>query len=64
VKTRGQTLADAEVGHRTASLGHLGLIAIQLGRTLKFDPDKERFTGDDEADKLLTLPPGRSPWTL
>ena len=43
VKTRGQTLADAEVGHRTASLGHLGHIAIQLGRKLKWDPDKERF---------------------
>ena len=63
VKTRGQTLADAEVGHRTASLGHLGHIAIQVGRTLKFDPDKERFVGDDEANKLLALPPGRSPWT-
>jgi hypothetical protein len=64
VKSRGQTLADAEVGHRTASLGHLGHIAIQLGRPLKFDPDQERFVGDDEANKLLALPPGRSPWTL
>jgi predicted dehydrogenase len=64
VKTRGQTLADAEVGHRTASLGHLGHIAIQLGRKLRFDPDKERFIGDDEANKLIALPPGRSPWTL
>ena len=64
VKTRGQTLADAEVGHRTSSLGHLGHIAIQLGRKLKFDPDKERFAADDEANKMLALPPGRSPWTL
>ena len=43
VKTRGATLEDAEVGHRTASLGHLGQIAIQLGRKLKWDPDKEVF---------------------
>jgi predicted dehydrogenase len=64
VKSRGQTLADAEVGHRTASLGHLGHIAIQLGRPLKFDPDKERFVGDDEANQMLALPPGRSPWAL
>ena len=64
VKSQGQTLADAEVGHRTASLGHLGHIAIQLGRPLKFDPDQERFVGDDEANKLLSRPPGRSPWTL
>ena len=60
VKTRGQTLADAEVGHRTSSLGHLGHIAIQVGRKLKFDPDQERFAGDDEANKMLALPPGRS----
>ena len=64
VKSRGATLEDAEVGHRTASLGHLGQIAIQLGRKLTWDPDKERFMGDDEANKLLSLPPGRSPWAL
>ena len=64
VKTRGQTLEDAEVGHRTSSLGHLGHIAIQLGRKLKFDPDKERFVGDDEANRMLALPPGRSPWNV
>jgi myo-inositol 2-dehydrogenase / D-chiro-inositol 1-dehydrogenase len=64
VKSRGQTLEDAEVGHRTASLGHLGQIAIQLGRTLRFDPDKELFPGDDEANKYLALPPGRAPWAL
>ena len=64
MKTRGRTLEDAEVGHRTASLGHLGQIAIQLGRPLKWDPHKERFPHDDEADKLLSLPPGRSPWSL
>jgi hypothetical protein len=64
VKTRGQTLEDAEVGHRTSTVGHLGHIAIQLGRKLRFDPDKERFIGDDEANKMLALPPGRSPWTV
>ena len=64
VKTRGQTLEDAEVGHRTSTVGHLGHIAIQLGRKLKFDPDKERFIGDDEANKMLALPPGRSPWAV
>jgi myo-inositol 2-dehydrogenase / D-chiro-inositol 1-dehydrogenase len=64
VKTRGTTLEDAEVGHRTATLGHLGRIAIQLGRKLKWDPDQERFPGDDEANRLLSLPPGRSPWAL
>lgn len=64
VKTRGATLEDAEVGHRVCSLGHLGLIAIRLGRKLKWDPQKEQFLGDDEANKLRSLPPGRSPWIL
>ncbi len=64
VKTRGSTLEDAEVGHRVSSLGHLGLIAIRLGRKLKWDPQKEEFQGDDEANKLRSLPPGRSPWIL
>ena len=64
VKTRGATLEDAEVGHRTCSLGHLALAAIRLGRKLKWDPDKETFPGDDEANKMLILPPGRSPWAV
>ena len=63
VQSHGETLADAEVGHRTASLGHLGHIAIQVGRPLKWDPDRERFD-DAEANKLLSLPPGRAPWTI
>ena len=64
VKTRGATLEDAEVGHRAASLGHLGQIAIQVGRKLKWDPDKEVFIDDDEANNLRSLPPGRSPWAM
>lgn len=63
VKTRGQTLADAEVGHRTTSLCQLGHIAIQVGRKLKWDPDAERFIGDDTANRLLSRPM-RSPWRL
>jgi len=63
VKTRGQTLADAEVGHRTTSLCQLGHIAIQVGRKLKWDPDTERFINDDTANRLLSRPM-RSPWRL
>jgi len=63
VKTRGQTLADAEVGHRTTSLCQLGHIAIQLGRKLRWDPDAERFANDDSANRLLSRPM-RSPWRL
>jgi predicted dehydrogenase len=63
VKTRGQTIADAEVGHRTTTLCQLGHIAIQVGRKLRWDPAAERFPGDEAANRLL----GRfmrSPWRL
>lgn len=56
VKTRGQTLEDAEVGHRTTSLCHLGHIAIQVGGKLKWDPDKERFANSDAANELIGKP--------
>ena len=59
VKLRGRTLEDAEVGHRSSSVAQLGYIACQLGRKLKWDPATERFTGDDEANRLLSLPPNR-----
>jgi myo-inositol 2-dehydrogenase / D-chiro-inositol 1-dehydrogenase len=56
VKTRGRTLADAEVGHRTTSLCHLGHIAIQVGKPLRWDPEKERFLDSDEANALVGKP--------
>src|SRR5688572_13470420 len=47
------TVADAETGHLSAALAHLANIATQLGRTLKFDPVKEQFPADAEANKLV-----------
>ena len=64
VKAHGPTLEDAEVGHRTCSLGHLALISIRLGRKLNWDPDEEQFHDDDEANEMRALPPGRSPWAM
>jgi hypothetical protein len=56
VKSRGETLEPAEVGHRVTSLGHLGQIAIQLGQKLKWDPDQERFLNSDAANALIDKP--------
>jgi myo-inositol 2-dehydrogenase/D-chiro-inositol 1-dehydrogenase len=56
VKTRGETLEPAEVGHRVTSLGHLGQIAIQLGEKLKWDPDREQFLGNATANALIDKP--------
>jgi len=61
VRTRQDPIAPVEIGHRTASLCHLGNIAIRLMRKLKWDPDKEQFIGDDEANAMLSRPM-RAPW--
>jgi predicted dehydrogenase len=56
VKSRKHTdlTCDIEQGHLSASLCHLANISYRVGRKLAFDPAAERFTGDDEANKLLT----------
>ncbi len=50
VKSREATICPAEVGHRSASLCHLGVISIRLGRKLAWDPVKEEFVNDAEAN--------------
>ncbi len=63
VKTREEPVAPVEVGHRSASVCHLGNVAIRLRRNVKWDPKAERFPGDDEANAML-LRPMRGPWRL
>jgi predicted dehydrogenase len=63
VKTRGQTTAPAEVGHRTATICHLANITILTGRKLKWDPQREQIINDPEANRMLSRPM-RSPWHL
>ena len=65
IKSRGRTLEDEEVGQRTTSLCHLAHISIKLGgEKLAWDPDKETFSGNAGANKLLSRPAMRAPWTL
>ena len=47
------TMADAEVGHRTCSVAQLGHIAIQRGKKLNWDPKTEKFSDDDKANAML-----------
>ncbi len=63
VKSRKSCYAPAEVGHRTISIAHIGNIAMLLGRKLKWDPQAERFVGDDQANQMLGRPQ-REPWTI
>jgi len=63
VKSRRQTIAPCEVAHRSASPGHLGLIAMLAGRKIRFDPETETIEGDDIAARMLGNAM-RSPWVL
>jgi hypothetical protein len=63
VKSRRPCYAPAETGHRTITIAHLGNIAMQLGRKLRWNPLAERFVADAEADLMLSRHQ-RQPWTI
>jgi len=63
VKSRRQTITPIEVAHRSASVGHLGVIAMELGRKIRFNPETETIIDDPEATRLLSRA-YRSPWQL
>ena len=54
VNTRKPPICDVEIGHRSVSVCHLGVIAIRLGRKLHWDPQAETFKNDAEATGMLT----------
>jgi predicted dehydrogenase len=56
-------IADVECGHRTATVCHLGNIALRLGRKLSWDPVAERIIGDEEAQAFVAKS-YRHPWAL
>ncbi len=63
IRSRREPVASVEIGHRSATMCHLGNIAMRLGRELYWDPQKERFIGDEQANRMLTRP-RRSPWVI
>jgi len=63
IRTRGQTIAHFEIGHRTITIAHLGNLSMLLGRKLRWNPDEERFVNDDVANRMLTRAM-REPWRL
>ncbi len=53
LKTRNAPLSDVACQHRSVTTCHLGNISMRLGRKLQWNPEKELFVGDDEANALL-----------
>jgi len=56
IRTRERPVADVEIGHRSISVCHLANIAREIGRKLSWDPEKETFPGDNEANAYLDRP--------
>jgi len=54
IKNRTQPICDVETGHRSASICNLANIAYELRRPLRWDPKKEKFAKDKEANSKLT----------
>lgn len=63
IRSRKRPICDVEIGHRSATVCELGQIGYDLHRPLNWDPVKERFVNDDDANKLLSRPL-RDPWKL
>jgi predicted dehydrogenase len=63
VRSRQQPIAPVEVAHRSCSACLLHHMAMKSKRKLFWDPDKERFKNDDEANRWLSRPQ-RSPYTI
>jgi predicted dehydrogenase len=63
IKSRKLPICDVEIGHRSATVCHLGSLAMRTGRGLKWDPKTEKLSGNDEAAKMLMYD-YRPPWKL
>ena len=63
MRSRKEPICPVEVGHRSNSIGVITHLSMKLGRRLNWDPQAERFVGDDEANALLGYD-CRAPWSL
>lgn len=63
VRTREKFALNESNGYRSATLVNMGIIAVRLGRSLKFDPIKQEFIDDEGANRLINQPM-RGQWQL
>jgi len=63
IKSGVRLAAPVQIGHRSTTIPLIGNIAMKLKKKLEWDPQKEQFVGDDEANKMLSKPM-RAPWRV
>jgi len=63
VRTRARTITPIETAHRSATVAHLGNIAMLLGRKIRWNPKREQILDDPTTNRML-IRPIRSPWHL
>lgn len=64
IKSGGRAICGVDTAVRSDTLCQIALIAVKLRRKLAWDPQTERFAGDEAANKMLQPRPMRGPWRL
>ena len=64
VKSRAQSICPIEEAIKADQLCHVADLALRLRRKLVWDPQKERFLDDSEAQERIASRTMRSPWLL
>jgi len=50
VRSRKDPICPVEIGHRSISVAHIGVISVRMNRPLKWDPEREIFVGESAAE--------------
>jgi predicted dehydrogenase len=62
IRAKKRSVCDIEVGHRSTNVSLLGMLALKVGRSIRWDGEKEQVIGDEEANRHLRRE-YRKPWT-
>jgi hypothetical protein len=64
VRSRAKPVADAEIGHKSTIVAHLGNISYKIGgRKIRWDAEQEQIPNDPEGAAMLSRQ-ARKPWDL
>jgi hypothetical protein len=63
MKTRKRPIMDIERGYHVTAVAHLGNLALRTNRSIEYDAENLKVTGNDQANAMMTNP-YRAPWEL